>query len=94
MLYHDSDELKYRYCNDCWRHSLWFGAETIVGGIVYLVHVRGRGAIIGPEKLGELVFLLFIMGAANRLSGVGLQARAQVHVGILGHRASGIGGWG
>lgn len=56
------------------RNSLWYGAETAFDAIVLLVTSVVVARYLGPERLGELVFLNFIASCANRLGGIGISS--------------------
>ena len=62
------------------RNSLWYGAETVIEGLVFLVTSVIVARYLGPEKLGELMFFNFIVASANRLSGVGLASATRKYM--------------
>lgn len=62
------------------RNSLWYGAETVVEGLVFLATSIIVARYLGPEKLGQLMFFNFIVSSANRLSGIGLASATRKYM--------------
>jgi O-antigen/teichoic acid export membrane protein len=62
------------------RNSLWYGAETFLEALVFLVTSIVVARYLGPEKLGELMFFNFIVGSTNRLGGIGLASATRKYM--------------
>jgi O-antigen/teichoic acid export membrane protein len=62
------------------RNSLWYGAETVLETLVFLVTSVVVARYLGPEKLGELMFFNFIVGSTNRLGGIGLASATRKYM--------------
>lgn len=53
------------------RNSLWFGLESVVDSAVGLALSVVVARLIGPERLGYYIFVMFLVNQVARLSGFG-----------------------
>lgn len=56
------------------RNAVWVGLETGSEAIVFLACSVAVARTLGPDKLGNYIFLIFVTGIANRLGAFGLAA--------------------
>ena len=59
---------------------MWFGLERIIEALVFLGTSILVARSLGAEKLGYLMFLNFVLGVANQVSGLGLAAATKKYM--------------